>query len=331
MAKSPKASALIDTRVIYCGDGLSAFPTTRAELLFLKVFTFPTELTELRGVDIWQRALGETPASAVSHLIAAGMLQQGNEDVATLLQSKSKDELKLLAKDRNIGQSGTKEMLAKRLCKVDPMGMGEFFRGKTYFTCTAKGQLMVEKFVESEKDLALKAEHATESALRNGEYEAACRAVARFEASRVFQRGLGINWNTYNATRDVEILGEIATFRSKRHHDIPESVLFSLRVSAGMMNLWGTSDPAKWLTESEREFVTEAHVIWSAAIAKVNLREMKRVGIARVQVLSTGRDDLCAVCRHADRRIYSVASAPELPHENCTCEPRCGCLLVAVQ
>jgi hypothetical protein len=70
--------------------------------------------------------------------------------------------------------------------------MSEFFRGKTYFTCTAKGQLIIEKFVESERDLMFKIERATESALRTGRYEDGCTMVATFEASRVFQRGVGI-------------------------------------------------------------------------------------------------------------------------------------------
>jgi hypothetical protein len=98
-----------------------------------------------------------------------------------------------------------------------------------------------------------------------------------------------------------------------------------------MMNLWGTSSPAKWLTESERQFATEAHVISSAAMAKVRLREMKRLGIRKVQVLSAGRDDICAACRKANRTSYEIAFAPELPHENCSCEHGCGCLLVAAQ
>jgi hypothetical protein len=310
---------------------MASFPKTRAELLFLKIFTFPTELTELRGAEMWQQALRETPEVIVSRFIASGMLQHGNVEVTRLLQSKSKDELKSLAKTRNLGQSGTKELLAIRLFKADPSGMSEFFRGKTYFSCTAKGQLIVEKFVESERELMLKAERPTESALRSGSYEEACSIVATFEASRVFQRGVGLDWSKYDATRDLEVLKEIARYQSKRNRDIPELVLRSLRVSAGMMNLWGTSKPEKWLTESEREFAIEAHVILSAAIARVNLREMKRIGIAKVEVLGCGRDDTCAVCKGADRTTYEIAFAPELPHEDCSCESGCGCLLVAAQ
>ena len=276
-------------------------------------------------------ALRETPESIVSRFVASGMLQEANVDVERLLQSKSKDELKLLAKARNLGQAGTKEVLAKRLCKADPSGMSGLFSGKIYFSCTAKGQLIVEKFVESEEDLMFKTEGATESALRSSRYKDACAIVAKYEASRVFQRGVGIDWRRYDATRDLEILNEIASLRSRRHPDIPESVLCSLRVSAAMMNLWGTNNPAKWLDESEKGFAAEAHFILLSAIAKVRLREMQRTGITRVEVWGSGRDDICADCRNADQKTFDIGSAPELPHENCTCEYGCGCLLVATQ
>jgi len=158
--------------------------------------------------------------------------------VPTLLESKSKDELKSLAKARGISHSGTKDVLAQRLFKADPNGMSELFRGKTYFVCTPKGRLIIEKFVEYDNELTLTAKTATESALRQGRYEDACTIVAYFEALRVFPRGLGIDWGRYDAARDIEILKEIAAYSPRRHSSISESALTSLRISAGMMNLW---------------------------------------------------------------------------------------------
>ncbi len=93
----------------------------------------------------------------------------------------------------------------------------------------------------------------------------------------------------------------------------------------------GTNKPEKWLTESERKFATEAHVILSAAIARVHLREMKRVGISKVEVLGSGWDDTCPICKRDDHLTYEIACAPELPHEDCSCKSGCRCLLVEVQ
>jgi hypothetical protein len=68
--------------------------------------------------------------------------------------------------------------------------MSELFRRKTYFTCTPKGRVLVEKFEQSEKELRLKAETETESALRAGGYKDACITVSSFEASQVFRVAL---------------------------------------------------------------------------------------------------------------------------------------------
>jgi hypothetical protein len=151
-------------------------------------------------------------------------------DVPMLLELKSKNELKSLAKVRGISQSGTKEDLASKLVKADPRGMSSLFRGKTYISCTPKGQSLVEKFAESESELRLKAENQSASALQGGLYKDACTIVANFEASQVFPRGVGIDWNRYDATRDIEILNEMAVYQSRRRHSIPKSVLASLLV-----------------------------------------------------------------------------------------------------
>ncbi len=310
---------------------MSSFPKTRTELLFLKTFRFPTEIDAIRQPKSWQEVLGDTSQSIVSHLVASGTLQKGNAEAPTLLESKSKDELKSLAKARGISQSGTKDVLAQRLFKADPNGMSELFRGKTYFVCTPKGRLIIEKFVESEEELMLNAESATESALKQGRYEDACTIVADFEASQIFPRGVGIDWGRYDAARDIEILKEIASYSPRRHRSISESVLTSLRISAGMMNLWGENNPLKWLTAAEQEFAREAHMILSAAINNVRLGDFKRAGIQQVKILGTGRDDACSTCKKADGRIYPIESAPELPHDKCTCEYNCGCILIATR
>jgi hypothetical protein len=306
----------------------SSFPKTRAELQFLKIFALPRELDEMRRLQLSREALGAPPESIVSRFLAEGFLQEGGVDVAKLLELKSKNELKSLAKGRGISQSGTKEDLAKKLFKADPSGMAGFFSGRTYITCTPKGQLLVGTFEESERQLRLEAEDQSESALRAGRYKDACTIVADFEASQVFPRGVGIDWSRYDAARDIEILNEIAGYSPIRHRAIPESALANLRMSAGMMNLWGENNPLKWLTGSEREFAQEAHMMLSAAISRVNLNDWKRLGFTKVKILGSGREDACKICKEANGQIYPIESAPELPHGGCICEHACACIFI---
>ena len=306
----------------------SAFPKTHAELQFLKVFALPRELGEVSRLRLSQEALGAPSEVIISRLFANAFLQDGGMDIAGLLELKSKNELKSLAKVRGLSQSGTKEDLAKKLFEADPGGISGLFHGKTYLTCTRKGKLLVDKFEQAEKEVRLKAEGQSESALRASRYQDACTIVANFEASQIFPRGVGINWKRYDAAHDIEILSEIAAYSPRQHHNTPESVLASLRVSAGMMNLWGESDPSKWLTGSEREFARETYTMLSAAINRVNLRDWKRLGFREVRLLSSGRGDACKTCKEADKQVYPIDSAPELPHVECICEYGCGCIFV---
>lgn len=193
-----------------------------------------------------------------------------------------------------------------------------------------KGRSVAERLQESEKELRLKAESQSESALRAGRYKDACTIVANFEASQAFPRGVGIDWKRYDAARDVEILNEITAYSPMRHRRIPEDTLTNLRMSAGMMNLWGESNPLKWLTGSEREFAQETHMMLSAAISRVNLKYWKRLRFTKVKILGSGREDACIICKEADGQIHAIDSVPDLPHEKCACEHGCGCTLIAV-
>ena len=179
-----------------------------------------------------------------------------------------------------------------------------------------------------QRNARLEAQKQSESALRAGRHEDAALIVVNFEASQPFPRGVGIDWPNYDDARNLDILNEIAAYSPQRYRRIPQNILASLRVSAGMMNLWGESNPLKWLTGPEREFAREARMMFSAAIEKVRLKEFRRVGIQHVKISGTGRDDICNACKKDDGKIYPTDSPPELPHNRCTCEYGCGCILI---
>jgi hypothetical protein len=69
-------------------------------------------------------------------------------------------------------------------------------------------------------------------------------------------------------------------------------------------------------------------MILAAALIRTELRQWKRLEFKQVRLLSSGRDDICVLCKEANGRVYAMESAPELPPEKCTCEYGCGCLFV---
>lgn len=58
------------------------------------------------------------------------------------------------------------------------------------------------------------------------------------------------------------------------------------------------------------------------------LGEMRAAGIKRVRVLGPG--EVCPVCTAICASEYPIDQAPSLPPPDCTCEPWCRCVIIAV-
>jgi hypothetical protein len=308
----------------------SPFPTHPAELSLLKQFAyFPADIISLRGLDIWRTALGAEPTDVICRFSEVGFLQDGCNDLVALLQTKSANDLKALAESRGLGKSGTKETLAKRLFKGDPEGMRTLFLGKSFFVCTPKGRLIVEKYLESEAEIKKQCEHEVITALEDHRWKDACLRVASFEASRVFPRGVGMDWKNYNSNYDLSVLKQISECRLQRHVFFDENVVSKLRVSAAEMHLWGTNKPSALGLNIDFDWAVESRMILFSALGAIRLQEMRAAGINRVKILGCGSPDVCSVCKSANDKVYRIDNAPTLPHENCTCENGCCCLLTA--
>jgi len=310
----------------------SAFPSKRPELFLLSQFAhFPLELDHLRGVDNWRAALGVEPSTVVGRFIQQAMLRNGSDDVVALLQTKSVSELKALAASRGLRKSDTKEVLAKRLFEHDPEGMRQTFRKKAYLICTEKGRLIADKYLESEDEIKAQCEQSTLSALMEGRLKDACLLVASFEASHVFPRGIGIDWHKYDSNYDLAVLQFIFTMQPPRHASFDPDAIPRVRIGASMMHLWGVNKVPGCALNGGGDLTVPSRMLLFAALGSVHLQEMKRVGIKRVKVLASGQPEICSVCRSANGETYPIASAPRLPHDECTCEAGCACLIVADQ
>jgi hypothetical protein len=215
----------------------SSFPTKRAELLLLSKYNFPTEANNPPQLEMWRNALKNDPANVLDRFLSERFLQEANLDPTALLQSKSSNELKAMAKERGLPFSGTKETLAKRLTKTDPGGMAQLFRGKVYLTCSPKGHILVEKFRQAEKLMQERTEKKSFELLKNGELKEGCMAVAAYEASRAFPRGVGMDWGKYDCRHDLNVLQIIFTARLSRQARFDENTMANLRLAAAMITI----------------------------------------------------------------------------------------------
>ena len=174
-------------------------------------------------------------------------------------------------------------------------------------------------------------EQQTLQALRERRFKEASEMVSAFEAQQVFPRGVGVDWKHCNSARDVEMLKVMFNSRPKILGSLTDEQMAHLRVAAGMMYLWGTSQAENWLPDNfETELVMDndaaARMISFHASHQFDIAQYHASGIKKVEVLAT--DNSCAACKKMAKRKYKLDEVPELPYEKCTSEMGCRCTIV---
>jgi hypothetical protein len=249
-------------------------------------------------------------------------------------------ELQKLLIARGLPRSGRKTLLIQRLISADPEAMRNLVAGPPVFAWTAAGRLAAEVFLAAEKQIRERAEQCVLKGLIENQLEAASCLVAKFEASQVFPRGLGMNWEQHNPARNVfhlKIILETTPRIVGRH--VGSDRLPPLRLAAAMMYLWGARTCFPWLpkpyeTGSDMDPDTAARMLLFHAShheSLANYRKLASEGLTPkwYEVLRVSDPTCCECCRALPKRFYSLKGIPELPHPNCTAPLGCRCTLVA--
>lgn len=177
-------------------------------------------------------------------------------------------------------------------------------------------------------------EQQTMEYLRQRKFKEASMAVAAYEAKQKSPRGMGMNWEQYDCTRDVDALNVIFGQTPKILGKLDEGQLGPLRLAAGMAHLWGTNEFEKWLppgftTGLRMDNDTAARMLLFLGINKATIAGYRRSGVVReVEILATG--DSCEDCVKLASGSYTLDEVPELPYEHCTSEMGCRCCFAPV-
>jgi hypothetical protein len=81
-------------------------------------------------------------------------------------------------------------------------------------------------------------------------------------------------------------------------------------------------------SERVNQWLPLTHLLHDISPDRDRLAKMRESGIEYVKI--TGSGDDCDACRKLHQRIYSIDAVPELPPSGCTCNPWCGCLIIAL-
>lgn len=116
---------------------------------------------------------------------------------------------------------------------------------------------------------------------------------------------------------------------------IQPEVLAPLRIIAAAMELWGDINLAEhadvsgeWNHKHPPEVVTR--LLHTAGLEQHRLARLQQMGAREISVRSNRESGHCPACRADLGRIYPAASAPLLPHPDCSCESACDCSYIAI-
>jgi len=160
--------------------------------------------------------------------------------------------------------------------------------------------------------------------IARGEFRKAVTAMASFEASQVFSRGLGMDWAKYDPESDERLLQLIFSHLPKAAADAPPQYLPTCRVGAAMLHLiWNVGQVARWLSEkipgeNEDRLFKIASDLNSHALYLREIESLKAVGVSRFEVLTCNDDHVCESCKALAGKVHHIKSAPEIPNSDCT-------------
>lgn len=303
-----------------------------AHLLLLSKFRNGDSTDRYRCAEYWETVLKEKPLKVIEQFLKEGVLEPAG--LQELVDYKFKvSDLNPMLKERGLKISGRKGELIQRLIENDEQSMRDATKGLDIYRCTKEGMRLAEHYLEGEKAKRDAAERDVVDLLVRKEFSKAVRIVAQYETYQIFPRGLGIDWKDYDVEPGVESLKIIFERTPEILKDIEEDRLDKLRLSAAMMQLWGTNIAGRWLPD---DFETGSRLDSDAACRMfvfyaAHLRNMagyKEARVKTVEVSSVDDGNTCAECQKIGGKKYKVESVPELPYAKCTCDIGCRCTTI---
>lgn len=306
---------------------------SNAHLLFLSKFLHPRTLEDFAESEVWKTALKENPKQAIKRFLDEGMLEQA--DLKTKLDYKFKvAELKDMLKKMGLTVSGRKDDLIQRLIQASIDSMKHITAGLSILVCSKNGQKIIDQYILNEEAKRNRIEQQVLEHLQQHKFREASLTVSSYEAEQIFPRGIGIDWKHYDSKHDIIMLNIIFSNKPKILACLNDNLLYSLRLAAGMIYLWGVNKGEKWLPS---DFQTGLAMDNDAAIRMLlfhashltNMDNYKQSGVVKyVEILAT--QDSCDACKKISGKRYKLSDVIELPYEHCTHEMGCRCVIIPI-
>jgi hypothetical protein len=322
--------ALLPEEVLPARDHVHKKGYSSSQLLFLSKFLSGDSPTDYFAAVHWRDALGQDVRTQFQTFVRDGLLEQAGLHQSLNYKFKVV-ELKRMLKGIGKKVSGVKMDLISRLIEIDQPAMAGLLIGVEVYCCTPSGLDLAQTYLSEELARRRMAEQGVWNHLLRGSFVEAVDQVAIFEASQVFSRGLGVDWNNFDSSSAVRTLQRIFDATPSILRDMPAQVIDQIRPAAAMAELWGTGVAKPWLPEG---FQSGIHLDGNAACRMlifhaIHLRELenfRRLGLQSVRISGSG--DCCEACELINGKRFRLDEAPELPYPACTALHGCRCLAI---
>lgn len=305
--------------------------TNRANLALLGRFKVPSEPGEV-GQAYWNNVLPQPVDVTLRLFRSNGWLVDASwQEIFS--QRYRIDDLKVLLRERGLKLSGKKSELTDRLIATDDDGMRALVANAIAWKLSPSIEARVLQYEASEKAAKIAAANAALAALREGRIHEAAEIIVAYERTRVFPRGLGVDWNSQ------WIVDHLAGDADAIMHanpgilrELPPNDLTRLRPVAALLCLTGENRAKQWLPEGlaghpRFDVDTTVRMLEFAGSNQMRLQQLRELGYKRIDVLTCGSS--CPTCKAMGDQKYPIDAAPELPHPSCTQAYGCRCLYQA--
>lgn len=308
--------------------GYSVVPTHRAHLALLANFRHPSDPADVVQ-PYWNEVLPGSVDATLAYFRRNGWLVDAPWQEVFATRYRAQD-LKELLRERGLRVSGKKAELAARLIEADAEGMHQHVMSVKAWVLSPTMAGHVEKHLSAEKAAETQAHDAAFSALQGGRVRKAVNTIVTYERTRLFSRGLGIDWHR-------EAIGEYmfkqaqAILQSSPGilRDVPAHELKLLRPIAALLELTGENRAKPWLPTDlaghpRLEIETVVRMLLFHGRNTAQLQDLRQAGCKQVDVATCGGDS-CSTCQQMDGKTFAIDRVPELPNPHCTHELGCRC------
>ena len=302
-----------------------------AHLLLLSKFIGGSDEKLYKDGDYWEVALNEKPSMAIKRFVDEGYL--GPLSLSDRMHLKfNVTDLKNMLKERGLRVSGRKDELVERLLDADRQQIETILNDTGMLKCSEEGIRIAEIYMARQKELRKQMESEIYDLLEKGQYKKALLTVGQFEASQVFSRGIGMDWNNYGSDEDLAELKDIFSRVPSILKGMDQEKLLPLRTATAMMHLLGVNKATPWLPANYSTGIwldpdAAARMLLFYVSNLRRLTEMNEINgfIKAVEISSFIDAHTCPACRKIKGKKYQLNKALELPYPQCTSSMGCRC------